>query len=67
MKVALWATAAALGLFSAMHVFITYEHFRETPHRESVTMPALTALLAAGLAAWAIRRARSLPTNRPNP
>lgn len=59
MKFTMWATAALLAFFSVMHVFVTYEHVRQVgPHRESVLTPALTALLAGGLALWAMRRAR---------
>ena len=59
MKFTMWAAAAVLALFSVMHVFVTYEHVRQVgPHRESVLTPALTALFAAGLALWVMRRAR---------
>ena len=59
MKFTMWAAAAVLALFSVMHVFVTYEHVRYVgPHPESVVTPALTAALSAGIALWAMRRAR---------
>jgi len=58
MKVVLWISGIALALFSLMHVFITFEHWRQVgPHRESVVVPALFSLVAAGLALIAFRRA----------
>jgi hypothetical protein len=52
-------TAIGLALFSALHVFVTYEHSRQVgPGRESVLAPAVMAVLSAGLAIWALRRVR---------
>jgi hypothetical protein len=58
MKPLLWFSAVLLLAFSAMHIFITYEHWRESPQRESVLAPALLALVTAALALWLIRLAR---------
>lgn len=58
MKVLLWIAAAVLALLSALHVFVTYEHWHHVgPVRESVVVPALVAVLVAGLAFWVARRA----------
>lgn len=64
MKILLWIAAVVLAFFSALHVFVTYEHWHQVgPARESVVVPALVAVLAAVLALWAARRAsRAKPT-----
>ena len=61
MKLLLWCTALVLLAFSAMHVFITYEHWREVPQRESVLAPAVLAAVTGALAlalVWRARRSR---------
>ena len=63
MRLLLWSMALVMLAFSAMHVLIAFEHWRAVgPHRESVVAPVALALISAGLALWAIRRAR-----RPQP
>jgi len=58
MKIVLRISGVALALFSLMHVFITFEHWRQVgPNRESIVVPALFSLVAAGLALLAFRRA----------
>lgn len=53
-----WGAGLALAAFSAMHWFITYEHWRHVgPQRESVLVPGFVAVISAGLAIWLIRRA----------
>ena len=60
MKTFLWIAGIILTLFSASHVFIAFEHARQTgPQRESVIAPVVIALLAAGLAVVIFRRART--------
>ena len=57
MRLFLWISGIALALFSLMHVFITFEHWRQVgPHRESVIVPASFSLVAAALALVAFRR-----------
>jgi hypothetical protein len=58
MKILLWISGVALTSFSAMHVFIAFEHWQQPgPHRESVLEPALSSLIAAGLALFVVRLA----------
>ncbi|HEX6965338.1 MAG TPA: hypothetical protein VF166_06035 [Gemmatimonadaceae bacterium] len=58
MKILLWSAAVGLGLFSALHVFVTYDHWHQVGRvHASVVIPALVAVLAAGLAFWLARRA----------
>ena len=62
MKLLLWCAAVVLLAFSAMHVFITFEHWRAIgPKQESVLAPAVLALLTAGVGLRAIRQARRRP------
>jgi hypothetical protein len=65
MKALLWIGGIVLTLFSAMHVFITFEHWRHVgPHHESVLEPALFSVIAAGLALLAFRQAlRAKPSS----
>lgn len=59
MKAFFFIVGAALASFSAMHGFITYEHWRHVgPGQESVLAPAVLAVLSAALAYWAFRRGR---------
>jgi len=58
MKILLWICGVALTSFSAMHVFIAFEHWQQPgPRRESVLEPVLSSLIAAGLALFVVRLA----------
>lgn len=58
MKAFLWLSAIALAAFSAMHAFITYEHWRDVSgSHEPVLLPAVFSIFTAALAAWAVRQA----------
>jgi len=58
MRAFLWISALAFAAFSAMHAFITYEHWRNlSGSNESVLIPAIFSIGTALLAAWAIRQA----------
>lgn len=47
------------ALAAALHVFVTYEHWRASPADvASVLAPAVVCVLTAGLAIWAFRAAR---------
>jgi hypothetical protein len=61
-KVLLVVVGVATALFAGLHVFVTWEHWHQVgPARESVAMPAITAILSASLSIWAIRRAVRSP------
>jgi hypothetical protein len=47
------------ALVAALHVFVTYEHWRAEPWNVwSVLLPAVVGALSAGLTLWAHRLAR---------
>lgn len=59
MKAYLVTTGAIFTLVAAMHLFITFEHWRlAQPDRWFVVAPVLISLGAIGLAAWAFRLLR---------
>ena len=60
MRPLLLAAGVVLALFGAMHLFVTWEHFRNPPGGTwSVLLPLFIAVASAAIAALAFRRALS--------
>ena len=56
MRSYLLTTGIIFALFAAMHVFITFEHWRQVgPEAESVLAPAVVAIASGALGFWAFR------------